>query len=119
MEGNLVDSVLKQLLWELGGYQALEFPVTEIDKRSRNIGEGHRDPNRGDSDRGCQPKRSIESNKPSNLHNLLVLRKRMEPQDIEDAYESSGIFVALSTFLRSLMEDDACSFWFCLGVRPG
>jgi len=87
VEGNLVDRVLKQLLWELGGHQALECQVTEIEQRSRNRGEGHRDPNRGDSDRGCQPKRSIESNKPSNLHNLLVLRKRVEPQRIEDAYE--------------------------------
>ena len=30
MKLNLVDSVLKQLLWELGGYQAQEFLSLEI-----------------------------------------------------------------------------------------
>lgn len=40
-----------------------------------------------------------------NLRNLLVLRKRMEPDQIQEAYKGSGLFVAFSTSSKSLIED--------------
>ena len=105
MEGHLVDSVLKQCLCKLGGVQALDFTVAPKFKRSRA-------PNCGDGDH--QPKRFVGSKKPSNLRNLLVLRMRMEPHHIEEAYEMfRGIFVALSPFLRPPTHDN---FFFRAGT---
>ena len=68
MEGHLVDSVLKQCLWELGGVQAVDFKVAPKFKRSRA-------PNCGDGDH--QPKRFVGSWKQETV-------KSAQPACLED-----------------------------------
>lgn len=98
VEGHLVDSVLKQCLWEIGGVQALDFKVAPKFKRSRA-------PNCGDGDH--QPKGSLEARNRQICATCLswgwgwgwsrtTLRRRMK---------CSGIFVALSPFLRPPTHD--------------
>ena len=36
----MVDKVLKQLLWELGGYQTVEFQIVNSEKEERGKGDG-------------------------------------------------------------------------------
>lgn len=70
MEGSAVDKILKQLLWELGGYQAPEFQIVNTEKEERGKSDGVcgeklgdsdrvRDEKQGDNDRVRGPKRDV------------------------------------------------------------
>ena len=50
MEGSAVDKILKQLLWEPGGYQALEFQIVNTEREERGKSDGVRGEKRGDND---------------------------------------------------------------------
>ena len=57
MEGSAVDKILKQLLWELGGYQAPEFQIANTEKEERGKSDGVGGEKWGDSERVCGEKR--------------------------------------------------------------
>ena len=57
MEGSAVDKILKQLLWELGGYQALEFQIVNTEKEEKGKSDGVRGEKWGDNDPVRAPKR--------------------------------------------------------------
>jgi len=57
VEASAVDKILKQLLWELGGYQALEFQIVNTEKEERGKSDGFRGEKWGDNDPVRGPKR--------------------------------------------------------------
>lgn len=60
MEGSAVDKILKQLLWEPGGYQALEFQIVNTEREERGKSDGVRGENGA-----TMILFVVESNKPS------------------------------------------------------